>query len=250
MGKHSKSKKNLARKKVLKQKKVKKTRKRNVKRNRIRTNKLRMIGINAAGIKCKLDSLSDILKCLKPQIWAVQESKLKPSETIKFEGIDKFQMFYLNRQESQGGGLAIGIDKDIESTLVREGNDTIEALVLQAVIGKLSVKIIVGYGPQENALKEKKENFWEFLEHETNKAELAEQGVIIQMDGNLHAEPKVVKNDPNIANNNGKLFKDFLERNPYLFVGNNLDICHGTITRQRILENRTEKAILDFFYDE
>lgn len=67
-----------------------------------------MFGVNAAGIKCKLDSLKSILKCIKPQIWSVQETKLKPNENLKGEEIDKFQMFYLNRQDSQGGGLALG----------------------------------------------------------------------------------------------------------------------------------------------
>ena len=68
-------------------------------------------------------------------------------------------MYYLSRQESQGGGLVIGVDKEIESTLVREGNDDIEALVVQVELGIISVKVVAAYGPQENALKEKKEIF-------------------------------------------------------------------------------------------
>ena len=206
-----------------------------------------MFGVNSAGIKCKMDSLQDILKRLKPQIWAVQETKLKPNQTLKCEVVDSFQMFYLYRQDSQGGGLVVGVDKDIESTLVREGNDVVEAIVVQVMLGTLSVKIIVGYGPQENASKEKKDKFWEFLEDEITKADLENQGLIIQMDGNLHAGPDVIKNDPNSQNSNGKLFTQFLERNPSLFVANNLNICEGTITRQRVLENKTEKAVLDFF---
>ena len=206
-----------------------------------------MFGVNSAGIKCKMDSLQDILKRLKPQIWAVQETKLKPNQTLKCEVVDSFQMFYLYRQDSQGGGLVVGVDKDIESTLVREGNDVVEAIVVQVMLGTLSVKIIVGYGPQENASKEKKDKFWEFLEEEIIKAELENHGLIIQMDGNVHAGPEVVKNDPNCQNINGKLFTELLERNPNVFVANNLDLCEGTITRQRVLENRTEKAVLDFF---
>ena len=38
-----------------------------------------------------------------------------------------------------------------------------------------------------------------------------------------------------------------MKRNPYLVIGNNLDLCDGIITRQRLLENKTERAILDFF---
>ena len=225
-----------------------KLRKRLEKRNVYKSKrKLRMFGVNAAGIKSKQESLNEILKRLQPQIWAIQETKLKPNEKITCDAVNSFQMFYLYRQESGGGGLALGIDKDIESTLVREGNDDIEAIVVQAVLGTFPVRIIVAYGPQENSLKEKKEKFWEFLEEETNKAELEGNGLIIQMDGNLHGGPEVIKNDPNQQNKNGNLFMHFLERNPFLSVGNNLDICKGTITRRRVLENRTEQAILDFF---
>ena len=84
---------------------------------------------------------------------------------------------------------------------------------------------------------------WRFLEEEVTKAELEGQGIIIQMDGNLHAGKELLKNDPNPQNANGKMFMDFLERNPTLIVVNALDICEGLITRVR----KSEKSILDFF---
>ena len=165
---------------------------------------------------------------------------------MKSEALNKFQIYYLNRQESHGGGLAIGVDKEIESTLMREGNDDIEALVVHVVLGKIPVNIVVAYGPQETALKEKKERFWNFLEEEANKAELLDHGLLIQMDGNLHSGPELIRDDPNPQNRNGKLFMEFLERNSYLTVANQLDVCQGMITRIRNLGNKTEKAILDF----
>ena len=67
------------------------------------------------------------------------------------------------------------------------------------------------------------------------------------MDANVHGGTKVVKNDPNVQNNNGKLFEQFLRRNKYLKVGNNMNICEGVITRiQNLRNNKTERAILDF----
>ena len=74
---------------------------------------------------------------------------------MKSEALNKFQIYYLNRQESHGGGLAIGVDKEIESTLMREGNDDIKALVVHVLLGKIPVNIVVAYGPQDTALKEK-----------------------------------------------------------------------------------------------
>ena len=107
--------------------------------------------------------------------------------------------------------------------------------MIQVEIGKLFVRIIVAYGPQENAPKDRKEKFWEFLEEEVNKAEIEDHGLIIQMDGNLHAGPDIIRNDPNSQNSNGKLFAEFLKRNQHIFVANNLDLCQGTITCQREL---------------
>ena len=209
-----------------------------------------LLGSNANGIKAKKDSLEENINHFQPSVITLQETKLRNNEVIECEAIKQFQVFYLYRQESQGGGLAIGVDKDLESTLVRDGNDDVEALVVEVVLGKLPVRVITAYGPPENALKLKKEQFWEFMEDEAVKAELEEKGLIVQMDGNLHAGPEFIKNDPNPQNQNGKLFMQFLEINPFLFVANKLDICEGLITRQREVLNRTEKAILDFFPNE
>ena len=176
----------------------------------------------------------------------IQETKLKPDEKIKCERENDFQIFYLNRQKSQGGGVALGVEKNIESTLIREGDDELEVISVQVVLGDVPVRIVVGYGPQENDKIEKKKNFWEFLEKEIHEAELNEHGFILQMDGNLHAGD-LVENDPNPKNRNGDLFRDFLERNKCLVVLNCLQSCKGVITRRRVLESRTEESVLDFF---
>ena len=113
-------------------------------------------------------------------------------------------------------------------------------------MGDIPVRIILGYGPQENALIEKKNRFWDFIENEINEAELEGHGVIVQMDGNLHAGSDLLKDDPNPQNRNGKMFMEFLQRNKSLTVVNTLSICQGLITRRRKVENRIEEAVLDF----
>jgi hypothetical protein len=67
------------------------------------------------------------------------------------------------------------------------------------------------------------------------------------MDGNLHAGKELIKDDPNPQNTNGKLFMNFLKRNTTLTVVNAMNICEEVITRQRKLEIKTERAVLDFF---
>ena len=125
--------------------------KRNEKRSITKPTKLRMLGVNAAGIKCKLKSFDKILKKLKPQSWSVQETKLKPNESVECEAAKDFQIFYLCRQDSLGGGLGLGINKDIESTLVREGNDNVEAMVVQIVLENIPVRIIAARSSRERS---------------------------------------------------------------------------------------------------
>ena len=98
---------------------------------------------------------------------------------------------------------------------------------------------------REIKLKEKK-RFWEYLENEVNNAKNDGAKVIIQMDGNLWAGRNIIKNDPKPQNQNGKLFEDFLHKNPDLNVVNAMTECEGKITRKRHTKNGIQESILDF----
>ena len=199
---HTKRQEKIAHKQILRKKNNPQVRKRGMKRNKnLKSKILKVFGINAAGIKSKMDSFNEVLSVLKPQIWMVEETKLKPHENIRCGNLSDFQVFYLSRQESQGGGLALGVNKMFEST---SGDDETEVLSVLVIVGNIPIRIIVGYGVQENASKEKKVKFWDFIEKEVNQAASEEQGVIIQMDGNLHACEKLIKDDPNPQNTKHK----------------------------------------------
>ena len=242
---HRNSKK-LAKKTKIKYEKIRIKQKRFQKRKIKINQNVKIFGINCAGIKSKLKSFDAILKELKPTIWMLQETKLRPNEHIACASLDDYQVYYLSRQKSQGGGVALGVNKNIESTLINEGEEGIEILSVKLQMGGKQVRIVTAYGPQENASIDKKNNFWEFLEKEMNDAEFEEEGLILQMDGNLHAGPNLIKHDPNKQNQNGKIFLEFLERNPQLTVVNTLNVCEGLITRSRKVEEKNEKAVLDF----
>ena len=237
----------MTKKKILKQKKSKKKKKLYRKRKKKGSCPFKIFGINCAGIKSKIKTFDNVIKKVQPKIWTLQETKLKSNETIKCEAVSSYQVYYRNRQNSQGGGIALGVDKNLKSTLIREGDNETEAISVKIFLNDIEFRIITAYGPQENALKEQKEQFWEFIEQEINAAELQGEGVIIQMDGNLHAGEDFIKGDRNKQNQNGKNFCDFLKRNPELVVVNSLDMCNGIITRKRKVENRIEEAVLDFF---
>ena len=233
-------------KKLLKMKKEKKRKRCEKRKYKINSKNLKIFAANAAGINSKIKSFENILTTLKPQIWMIEETKLKPHGKIKCEALNDFQVYYLNRQKTQGGGLALGVTKEIESTLIRDGDDETEVVSVQTILGEIPVRVVVGYGPQENATTEKKNKFWDFIENEVREAEMKDHGVIFQMDGNLHAGPGLIKGDPHTQNRNGRMFLEFLRRNSSLVVLNSLDTCQGIITRKRILETKTEESILDF----
>ena len=111
----------------------------------------------------------------------------------------------------------------------------------------MKIRCCVAYGPQENSTFEKKEAFWNYLDIEVMEAEKSGAGLILHFDGNLWAGSHIIPGDPKKQNINGKLFEDFLLRNPNLSVVNGLDKCEGLITRSRLKGNIFEESILDFF---
>ena len=131
---------------------------------------------------------------------------------------------------------------------ISEGDNEVDVLVIQIEVEQFCIRCIGAYGPQESDRVERKLNFWSRLSKEVEEAYESECAIICKMDGNLWAGNDLIKGDPNECNNNGRLFKKFLQEHPYLCVVHSLAICDGIITRRRKLKNKTEKAVLDFFF--
>ena len=106
---------------------------------------------------------------------------------------------------------------------------------------------MTGYGPQESDCISRKEKFWDFLDKEVHSAKHDKVGIIIEIDSNAWAGKKLIPNDPNTQNNNGKLLEKFLNRNKNMTLVNSLPICEGLITRKRQTKCLNEKSILDLF---
>ena len=72
-----------------------------------------------------------------------------------------------------------------------------------------------------------------YIEFELIEAENVGQGLVVQIDADASLGPNLIENDPYPQNANGKMFADFLGRNPVLTGVNSLNICKGIITRHR-----------------
>ena len=206
---------------------------------------VRFLGVNTAGLKSKLTSFKKVIDDLKPAVFFLEETKYQDSGKLNVG--NNFHIYELIRQDKKGGGLALGCLKDLNPTWVREGNDEVEALTVEIFLKDIKIRCCVAYGPQENASIEKKDAFWNYLDIEVSEAEKNGAGLILHFDGNLWAGSKIIPGDPRKQNNNGKLFEDFLTRNPNLSVVNALPQCKGLITRSRRKENKIEESVLDFF---
>ena len=117
--------------------------------------------------------------------------------------------------------------------LINEGDDECEAMPVQIKVNELEVRVVVGYGACESdhqakkieiTQKDRKQKLWDYLENEVIEAENKCQGLVIQIDANASLGPEWIKNDPNPQTINGKIFADFLERNPALIVVNSLSL--------------------------
>ena len=127
----------------------------------------------------------------------------------------------------------------LEPSWISGGDDNAEALTVEAWVEGFPIRLLCGYGPQENDQYGRKIKFWDYIETEVNKATVSGAGFIMQIDGNLWAGERMIKDDPNEQNQNGKLFQEFLERNSNLSVVNALSVCEGKITRKKHTKNGT-----------
>ena len=181
------------------------------------------MGVNSAGLGSKMSTFKKVLSELKPSVFFVEETKFKDAGKLK---IDNFLIYELIRENHDGGGgLALGVAKELNPVWVREGDDTVEALSVEISLKNLKIRCCAAYGCQESDLIERKEKFWKYLEDDVFFAEQSGAGFILHFDGNLWAGSDIVPNDPRRQNRNGKMFREFLNNHPHLHVVNTLPHC-------------------------
>ena len=206
---------------------------------------MRFLGVNCGGLRPKLLTFKKIISELRPSVFFVEETKFKDEGKFKIDGYSIFEM--VRKSKDGGGGLALGCDQKLHPVWVREGGEVAEALSVEISVKEMKIRCCVGYGPQENDLIERKNEFWKYLDEEVFHASSSGSGLIMQFDGNLWAGSDIIPGDPKSQNRNGKLFKEFLVRNPHLTVVNALPLCQGIITRSRLRDGKLEQSVLDFF---
>ena len=146
---------------------------------------MNIVGINTTGIMYKIDSFENWLRESNQAIFTMQETKVAISGQIQSQSTNKYQLYEQIRDINPrlGGGLCIGVNRDLPSTLLR-GGEEVECLTVEVQVGQQELVVVCGYGPQVYAIPSRKEKFWEFLDKEVQEASREDKMLLAQIDSN------------------------------------------------------------------
>ena len=138
------------------------------------------------------------------------------------------------------------IHEDLNPVLIKEYNEYFELIVVEVSTETETIRVITGYGPQENWQENEIMPFWLAVEEEIAAAEIYGRSVIIQMDANAKLGSTYIQNDPHKTSGNGKILAGILERHAMIVINGVTNKCTGTITRQRTTTDGIEKSVIDY----
>ena len=89
--------------------------------------------------------------------------------------------------------------------------------------------------------------FFQALEEEVVKAEMAGRSIILSMDANSKLGTEHIPGDPNKKSENGKVLEGVLQRHALCVANGSQGKVTGVVTRERTTKERTEKVQLIWF---
>ena len=129
---------------------------------------IKLFSANCAGLKNgKQRSLNAEVYNSNSNIVTLQETHFKQKGKIH---MDKCFVIFEAIRTKKGGGTAIAIHENLKPKLIKEYSDQFELLVVEIQTEDTDIRIISGYGPQENLEEEKRREFFVALETEVEKA--------------------------------------------------------------------------------
>ena len=204
---------------------------------------LNIFSLNVFSLKPKLKSFKNELKRTNSSIFTLQETHYKTKGKVQ---IEEFEVFESIRKHKEKGGSMIGAHKALKPVLITEYNDPFELIVIEISIAGKEIRVLTGWGPQETWLPEERKPFFDALEQEIVKAELAGKSIIIEADFNSKLGKEFIPNDPhNQSPKNGKTLADIINRQKLVVLNGHMR-CQGTITRKRVTTKSTEESSISF----
>ena len=202
-----------------------------------------LFSTNCASLKEKVKGFKCELRKLNSSAFTLQETHFKTKGQFQHED---FEIFEAIRKGKKDGGTMIGVHKALKPILINEYDDPFELLVVEIKVANREIRLMSGYGPQEYWTPQERLPFFNALEEEIIKAELAGKSVIIEADFNSKLGKEFIPKDPHEqSENNGKVLAEIIKRQR-LTVANSLVKCKGTITRKRVTTKSTEESAISF----
>ena len=115
-----------------------------------------MLSTNAADLYHKSEDLKNKVRYFESGIFAIQETHFRKKGRFKMQDYHVFESIRKNKEK---GGSMLGIHVGLDPVLISEYNETFELLVVEVKVGSKSIRVITGYGPQENWLEKDKTPF-------------------------------------------------------------------------------------------
>ena len=160
--------------------------------------------------------------------------------------MDNYHIFEAIRKSKYKGGTMVGVHMDLKPVLIKEYSDQFELVVVEIDTEGTKIRLLSGYGPQENWDEKERSPFFEAVESEIVSAELQSISIIICMDANSKLGPQYIEGDPHCQSKNGKILGDIVDRHALCVINGLKGKCSGLITREKTTIDSIERSVIDF----
>ena len=154
--------------------------------------------VNIRGIKTKMESLYEKVQEIQPTLICITETHLLKKENMELE----YYAIYRNDRDSSGGGVLIGIRKELENvcTIVEKKDDIEESLWMVVNNSRIQLRIGAIYTPQESRTsKEILTKMYESIEEQVCRAKERQQNVLMLGDFNCKIGDKIKGNRKEVS---------------------------------------------------
>jgi exonuclease III len=195
---------------------------------------------NMNGFQSKKESLRLAVEKLNPEIISLCETKLPAGTAVK----DTFPEYEVCTKPTKVGksGLALCVKKGRFQTVMDVTSSPLDdILVVRICMGNSSIRVVLGYAPQETANPDVRETFFSELQVEITKSKMAGEEVIII--GDMNAKIENIEGEIKHISDNGRLLQEAVE-NQDLQVLNFHQRCQGKWTH--VIRTTGASSVLDY----
>lgn len=225
-------------------KKVKTNEKEKIEKKRVKRRKTRekslenmtLYFVNIRGMKSKLESLSQILEELKPDVVGLVETHLSGEDRINIDGYEVVR----KDRKRDGGGILIAVKSKYKNVMLEVINkDDVEESLWIVLGQKTRYKIGVVYAAKGDKEKKKEiKDMYKLINEEIKQGQMKKQKMVIM--GDFNCKVGIGGKDQHISKG-GKILCEMMEEND-LILANTVDRCEGKWTRIEGLK----KSIIDY----